>query len=480
MKTPYSPLFILTGLLAAMAMSCTLHPLPASAQTPTADDFNPAGPGGVGFAGSVNALAVQTDGEILASGGFMMVGAQPWANGFVRFNADGTADTNFSSGLSPGNASVSGEVLSLAVQPDGKILVGGQFGTLGGQPCANIGRLNKDGTLDNTFNSETAGGTDMNVNSLALQADGKILVGGAFTMLSGLPCNNLGRLNPDGTLDNDFNGGVEGPPSVAPVSSVTVQADGKILVGGLFTTLGGQPRANMGRLNADGTVDIGFNPGADGWVTSMALQPDGRILVSGAFRTLGGQSRVGIGRLNNTEPATQSLSFDGSTITWLRGGASPEVWRTTFEVSTNAADWTLLGQGARISPAGTNISAGWQLSSVVLPPGGTIRARGWVAIGQHVAGSCWYVETLLPPGGLVQQPQQPQILLSDGHFGFSTNGFGFNVSAAPGQAVVMQRSSDLVNWLPLQTNSLGSGQLYFTDPGASGAARQFYRAWHVP
>ena len=123
--------------------------------------------------------------------------------------------------------------------------------------------------------------------------------------------------------------------------SLAVQADGKILVGGYFTTLGGQTRNYIGRLNADGTLDTTFNPGASFSVYSLAVQADGKILVGGASRP-GRAARNYLGRLNNTEPATQSLSFDGSTITWLRGGTSPEVWRTTFDASTNGTDWISL------------------------------------------------------------------------------------------------------------------------------------------
>jgi hypothetical protein len=84
-----------------------------------------------------------------------------------------------------------------------------------------------------------------------------------------------------------------------------LQADGRILVGGQFTTLAGQSRTNIARLNADGTLDTSFNPGAGGFyphVNSLAVQADGKILVGGSFTTLGGQSRTNIGRLDNTGP----------------------------------------------------------------------------------------------------------------------------------------------------------------------------------
>ena len=91
------------------------------------------------------------------------------------------------------------------------------------------------------------------------------------------------------TLDSSFN-----PGASAGAICLAVQADGKILVGGGFTTLGGQTRNNIGRLNADGSLDSSFNPGAGGWVCSLAVQADGKILVGGGFTTLGGQSPIAL------------------------------------------------------------------------------------------------------------------------------------------------------------------------------------------
>ena len=285
--------------------------------------FNPAP--GPDFS-SVYSLVVQADGKIVVGGNFTTLVGQT-RSCIGRLNANGTLD----SGFNPGANDV---VHSLAVQADGKILVGGEFTRLGGQTRYSIGRLNANGSLDSGFNP----GTECNgyfcspaVYSLAVQADGKILVGGVFTTLGGASRYNIGRLNTGGTPDSGF-----GPEAVGRVESLAVQADGKILVGGWFTTLGGAARNYIGRLNANGTLDSGFNPGANNYVYSLAVQPDGRILVGGVFTALGGQTRNYIGRLYNTSPATQSLSFESSAIIWLRGGSSPEVWRTTFDLSTDA------------------------------------------------------------------------------------------------------------------------------------------------
>jgi uncharacterized delta-60 repeat protein len=335
--------------------------------------FNP------GTNDSVLSLALQTDGKILAGGNFTTLGGQP-RDYLARLNPDGTLDTTFNPGAND-------SVLSLALQTDGKILVGGYFDSLGGRPRDYLGRLNPDGTLDSTFNP----GADSWIYCLALQADGKILVGGDFTTLGGQPRSYLGRLNPDGTLDSTFN-----PGANDSVLSLALQADGKILVGGYFDTLGGQMRYGLGRLNPDGTLDSTFNPGADSWIYCLALQADGKILVGGDFTTLGGQMRYGLGRLNNIEPASQALTNDGSTIAWVRGTTSPDVWRTTFEHSSDGSNWVFLG-------AGTRIPSGWQLTGLSLPPDDTLRARGYAAGGVRNA-SGWFVERFAGRLVFVSQP----------------------------------------------------------------------------
>ena len=300
-------------------------------------------------------------------------------------------------------------------------------------------------------------GANASVYSLAVQADGKILVGGYFTTLGGQTRNYLGRLNADGTLDSGFN-----PGANSYVHSLAVQADGKILVGGYFTTLGGQARNYLGRLNADGTLDSEFNDlGANGSVDSLAVQADGSILAGGVLTTIGGQTRNHIARLNNTGPATQCLSYDGSTITWLRGGTSPEVWRTTFEYSPDGNSLTNLGVGSRIP-------GGWQLTGLALPTNTTFRARGYTA-GGYMNGSCWFVETVL----------RPPLIISD--ILYSAAGqFEFSASGPAGQVVVIEASPDLKTWTPLQTNTLGGGPIPFTDSQSALLPSRFYRVRSGP
>jgi hypothetical protein len=206
-----------------------------------------------------------------------------------------------------------------------------------------------------------------------VQPDGKILLGGLFTTVNGQTRNGIARLNADGTLESaaTFNPG-SGPNGY--VSTMTLQANGKVLIGGNFTTVNGLPRGGIARLGANGTVEstATFDPGtgADTGVGSVALQADGRILLGGAFTTVNGTTRNKIARLVN-DPAVQSLTAANSArVQWLRGGAAPEFERVIFEVSTdNGANWSPLGPGTRIP-------GGWERTGLNLPAGGRLRARG--------------------------------------------------------------------------------------------------------
>jgi uncharacterized delta-60 repeat protein len=287
-------------------------------------------------------------------------------------------------GFNPGADNI---VYSMQLQGDGKILVGGFFVNLGGQPRSYLGRLNADGTVDANFNP----GANAYIDCFALQADGKILVGGKFTNLVGQSRAYIGRLNADGTLDTAFNPGADGE-----VKCLALQQDGRIVVGGSFATLAGQSRSYLGRLNADGSIDTSFTVAADHAVLAVESQEDGKILAAGQFTTLGGQSRNDIGRLIDTFPANESLACYGTNITWLRAGALPEVWRTTFEQSTDGTNWTMLG-------AGTRIAGGWSLSGVAVT-NGIIRGRGYATGGDGHSSGLVEADLNLNLPNIVSQP----------------------------------------------------------------------------
>ena len=263
--------------------------------------FNPA----ITAFSAVDAIKIQTDGKILIGGTFSEVNGAS-RNGIARLNTDGTLDTTFN----PGAGTV-GPVFGITVQSDGKIVIGGGFYQVNGVSRNGIARLNTDGTLDTTFYPGT--GTNDWVMAVALQPDGKVLIGGDFTQVNGTSHNRIARLNPDGTLDMTFD---PGTGTNLRVSAVPIQPDGKVLIGGDFTQVNGTSRNRIARLNTDGTLDMTFDPGtgANDWVYPVFIQPDGRILIGGSFTQVNGQTNYRIARLGYDGSNKWKIYWDASAI----------------------------------------------------------------------------------------------------------------------------------------------------------------------
>jgi uncharacterized delta-60 repeat protein len=262
--------------------------------TGLADSFDPNVTSGIVFA-----ISLQDDGKIVAGGIFASLspngGAAVTRNNIARLEKDGRLDQTL-------NLNMVGTVVgAIAVQPDGKFLIGGEFTSVLGVPRTNIARLHTDGTLDTVFNPNANGA----VNSIVVLGDGKILVGGAFSgpnSIGGAARNYIARL--DGvtgaadSFDPQINGGI---------SSMTTQGDGKILICGSFTNVGGLARKYLARLNSNGTLDAAFNPDPNSYVGTIAVQfYDGKILAGGDFTSIGGQPRNRIARLDATNGLADS------------------------------------------------------------------------------------------------------------------------------------------------------------------------------
>jgi uncharacterized delta-60 repeat protein len=282
-------------------------PLPVcQPQTLTAAAFSPAFIlSGAGFDDGVSSVVVQPDNKVLVSGNFATYDGVPTRR-LARLNPDGSLDTSFN----PGGTGFNSTIRSVALQADGKVLVSGFFTAYNGTTVNRLVRLNADGSLDVSFNQ---GGTGANnfVNSVVVQADGKLLVAGFFTTYNGLNTGYLARLNPNGSLDTTFNSNGAGFNS--EVRTVVVQADGKVLAGGFFTAYNGTQVGRLVRLNADGSLDTTFNAGgagANSTVLSLAVQVDGKVLVGGIFSTYNGTA---VGRLAR-------LGADGSLDTTFNSG----------------------------------------------------------------------------------------------------------------------------------------------------------------
>ena len=295
--------FFRSALRSLLVSGLFLSAVAAFAQSPSAaDGFDP------NVDGNVYVLATQADGKLLVAGQFTSlrptVGASAVRNNLARLNPDGSVDATF-------DPNANGPIRALVLQPDGRIVIGGDFTSLQPNGAATtttrnrVARLNANGTLDLTFNPNISGGTLPQVNALAFQPNGKLVVGGRFTTVqpgaTAAARNHVARFNADGSLDNAYN---PNPNSIvlALVSQLeasnftgtprTAVGDGKIVIAGGFTSL--QPsgtgvvttRNRIARLNANGTVDSEFDPNANNAVAALAVQRDGKIILGGSFSTL--------------------------------------------------------------------------------------------------------------------------------------------------------------------------------------------------
>jgi uncharacterized delta-60 repeat protein len=279
-----------------------------------ADSFDPNASGTVhGNLTIVNSITVQADGKILAGGVFASIGGQP-----RRHIARLDAVTGLADAFDP---NANGTVLAITMQPDGKILVVGNFDTsqgqitIGGQTRNYVARLDPATGAADSFNPNSSN----TVRSIALQADDKILIAGDFSNVGAVTRTHIARLETDGRLDRTLNLNMIGPLT-SFVNAIAVQPDGKLLIGGTFTAVLGVARKNIARLNTDGTLDTAFDPNANNEVDTIAVQPDGKILVGGFFNqnigatTIGGQTRNYIARLDATTGSADSFNPNANNL----------------------------------------------------------------------------------------------------------------------------------------------------------------------
>lgn len=285
--------------------------------------------------GSVRAIAELAGGKILIAGAFTHVDGQPRPR-IARLNADGSLDPSYAPPVGANAA-----ITQLLVQPDGKTVVAGEFTAIGNQPRVRIARLNADGSLDAGF--ELQKGTNGAIAALALQADGKLLIAGAFTAAGHSVRNRIARLNADGALDSTFR---PNPGPNAAVNDIALQPDGSLLIAGNFLAVDGEPRTRIARLRADGTLDDRFPPnstsgrdvpasaGANSSVLALAVQQDGKVLMVGSFNEVDGEPRSGIARLNTDGSFDADLKIGPQMVIlgWQGGGsASGTVLATTIQ-----------------------------------------------------------------------------------------------------------------------------------------------------
>jgi len=296
-----------------------------------------------GINGSVSSIKLQPDNKILVGGQFNSYNGVS-KNNIVRLNSDSNIDTTFVTGVG-----FSQRVLTFALFTGGTILVGGDwFTTYDGVPCpASFAKLDVNGTIDASFGGS---GADIyrRINTIAVQSDNKILIGGDLNVFNGSGAQKIARLNSDGTFDFSFTGSYNGFND--QVSAIAIQGDGRIIVGGNFTSYSGISVNRIVRLNSDSTLDTSFSGatgvGADANIWAISIQGDGKIVIVGNFGTYDGNASAGIARINPADGTIDpsflvspgfGFTYGGAQIYSISISASGNIWVGGYFDSYNGA-----------------------------------------------------------------------------------------------------------------------------------------------
>ena len=229
---------------------------------------------------------------------------QPLYSNIVRTNLSGSVDTSFNMGTG-----FNSTVYAMVTQSDGKLIVGGGFSVYSGSNQSYIARLNTDGTRDTTFN--IGAGFNSSVFDVKIQSDGKIVAVGNFTSYSGSAVNRITRINTDGTRDTTFN---VGTGFTQTPYCVAIQSDGKVLVGGnaIIAYSGSLTGTGSLRINTNGTLDSTFNTGvgfsSTSVVYSIDIQNDGKILMGTSATAYSGSTVTRLVRLNTNGNVDSSFN----------------------------------------------------------------------------------------------------------------------------------------------------------------------------
>lgn len=337
-------------------------------------------PPGLSAGSGITKVHIQLDGKIIVSGNFINYGGT--ARKYIaRLNADGSIDTSFDPGTGT-NAPISSSI----VQPDGKVIVFGDFTAFNGTTRNNIARVNTNGSLDTSFDPMAGTGIGHPIYSAGLQTDGKIIIGGNFFSYNGVSRIQVARINSDGSLDTSFD---PGSGLNNPVTAISVQADGKIIIGGSFTSYNGVTTNHIARLNQDGSLDLSFDPGSgtDKSVNSIAIQADGKILIGGAFLSHNGTGRNRVARLAMTlgTPTISNFSPTSGVI------------GTTVTINGTNFDPIPANNIVMFNGTAANVSASTSTSITTSVPAGATTGPISVTVGANTATSTSNFNVLQPP-----------------------------------------------------------------------------------
>ncbi|MEY2411099.1 MAG: hypothetical protein QOF48_3769 [Verrucomicrobiota bacterium] len=420
-------------------------------------------------------LAMQPDGRMLIGGAFTIYGAPNRVN-IARLQHNGSLDATFNAGT----AADIGPVVAIVTQPDGRILIGGSFYSSTGSAPQYLARLNANGTVDPGFNSHFS--IDGPINALALQPDGKIIIAGNFVVVEGIVRRSIARLNANGTIDPGFDACVAGSPDGA--NALVILDDGRIIMGGNFTFSTGVARNGIARLNSNGDVDATFarEPGVNFGATvyAVAVRPDGSILIGGNFSSYHNVTRSGVAQIfpdfggivdQNYDPGAGIN--DGASVLALALEASGNlIVGGTFSSFNNQTRYGLarLGLDGHLAP-GCDAGGGDapRVSSLAMT------ADGKVVVGGLFSGFGGGEQSALVrlQGDVVPFSMGPPSRVSNGRFQLSIHG-------QPQVRYSIESSSNLVDWLSFTNFVCTSDSMSIVDPSTNSRPARFYRGVIVP
>jgi uncharacterized delta-60 repeat protein len=275
---------------------------------------------GTGANSTVNTTSIQSDGKVIIGGNFTLYSGTT-INRLARLHSNGILDTGFNVGTGfSGALAGSTSVITTSIQSDGKVIIGGNFTLYSGTASAYIARLHANGVLDTGFNVGTGMNNNGWVNTTSIQSDGKVIIGGEFTSYSGTERNRIARLHTNGVLDTGFN---VGPGANGTVYTTSIQSDGKVIIGGGFFSYSGTTINRLARLHTNGVLDTGFNvgTGANSNVNTTSIQLDGKVIIGGLFISYSGTTTTRIARLHAN--GVLDTGFN------VGEGANNRVWATS-------------------------------------------------------------------------------------------------------------------------------------------------------
>ena len=435
---------------------------------------------------ALQSISTTTNRRVIVTGQFQNVSGVPYA-GIARFNTNGLLDQTFDPGdgiPAPGLLGPWADVLK-----DGKLLVYGMFSQFNNVQRARIARLMPNGALDTNFASP--GGTGSGIFDVAADelTGGVYLFGNRTYTVNGHSAAGVVRLNTNGALDMAFDPGAGTRYQLqgGTVFSGAIQRDGKVLIGGVFDQVGSTPRQNLARLQSNGSLDTSLrsvtmtetNADPDSAILAVLLLPDERILIGGNFNSVNGQPRNGIARLLQNGAVDMDFDpgrgFEGGSVGAIALESSGQVIVAGNFIRADGARRTGLARlnhdgslDRHFNPRLTAGASAASISHISFYSDGTLFALGNFNRVNETNKARFVA---LYPG-----PQRPRMSIGkNGDFP------ELAVHHYAGEFFRIETAPEVTGpWQLLMTNQLSlSGNFYSNAPAFTSAPRSFFRAIHV-